>query len=106
MCCDLQPPSKKKAQLQTMARKGGWGWMSKGCHDRVDCSILVASMHVGVRRLDALLLGGPTSRNKCQAKNKLTIECCNHSKQRERKACIESFCKKGALKSEFQMKVG
>ena len=29
ICCDLQPLSKKKAQLQTMARKGGKGWMSK-----------------------------------------------------------------------------
>jgi hypothetical protein len=31
ICCDLQLLSRKKAQLQTMARKGGSGWQSKGC---------------------------------------------------------------------------
>ena len=31
ICCDLQPLSQKKAQLQAMARKGGSGWQSKGC---------------------------------------------------------------------------
>ena len=30
VCCDLQPLSQKKAQLQIMARKGGSGWQSKG----------------------------------------------------------------------------
>ena len=34
ICCDLQPLSKKKAQLQTMARKGGSGWQSKGCRGK------------------------------------------------------------------------
>ena len=34
ICCDLQPLSKKKAQLQTMARKGGSGWMSKSCRHK------------------------------------------------------------------------
>ena len=30
VCCDLQPLSQKKAQLQIMARKAGSGWRSKG----------------------------------------------------------------------------
>ena len=31
ICCDLQPLSQKKAKLQAVARKGGSGWLSKGC---------------------------------------------------------------------------
>ena len=34
ICCDLQPLSKKKAQLQTLARKGGSGWMSQSCRGK------------------------------------------------------------------------
>ena len=34
ICCDLQPLSRKKAQLQALARKGGSGWQSKGCRGK------------------------------------------------------------------------
>ena len=34
ICCDLLPLTKKKSVLQTFARKGGSGWMSKGCRKK------------------------------------------------------------------------
>lgn len=34
ICCDLQPLSRKKAQLQNMARKGSSGWQSKGSRSK------------------------------------------------------------------------
>ena len=34
ICCDLKPLTRKKAKLQSLARKRGKGWQSKGCRTK------------------------------------------------------------------------